>query len=120
MRIDIQGMTSLILGATTVLNAIALFYVAKVKLDEIEARLPRAKIVVDAKRQWGSDSMPARMYRLSMILIALAFSKHWSKRGLVDLKEINELPKSLACWVLVTGISSLLVLLGLYFSTVEF
>ncbi|MEQ7918815.1 hypothetical protein ABQX22_06435 [Xanthomonas sp. WHRI 1810A] len=106
------GLGLLTLSAAAIANALTLLYVAKFKLDELEARLPGTKIVADAKRNWGSDNIKARMFRLSMVFISLMFSKYWSRRGLVDLKEIKELPRPMTLWVLAPGAASVLVLLG--------
>lgn len=106
------GMGLLGLCAAAIANALALLYVAKFKLDELEARLPRTKIVVDARRNWGSDNIRARLFRLNMVYISLMFPQHWSRRGLVDLQEIEELPRPLVLWVLIPGNASFLVLLG--------
>jgi len=100
------------LCAAAIANALALLYVAKFKLDELEAKLPRTKIVVDARRNWGSDNIRARLFRLNMVYISLMFPQHWSRRGLVDLREIEELPRPLVLWVLIPGGASILVLLG--------
>jgi hypothetical protein len=106
------GLGLLGLCAVAITNALILLYVARFKLDELEVRLAGTKIVVDAKRTWGSDNIRARMFRLGMVFISLTVPTHWSRRGLVDLKEIKALPRPLALWVLIPGATSFSVLLG--------
>ncbi|HEY0290444.1 MAG TPA: hypothetical protein VGC62_26140 [Pseudomonas sp.] len=113
MTTTAYGLGLLSFSAFVIINPLIVLYVAKFKLDEIEAKLTGTKMAVDARRNWSSNNIHARMFRLSMVFISLSFPKHWSKRGLVDLREINHLPRTLTRWVLIPGILNFFVVIGL-------
>jgi hypothetical protein len=99
----------------TLIQPALLIYVANTKLAELESMMASSKMISDAKLNWQGAGLIGRLGRLSMMFSCLLLSKLWIKRGLVDAQEIANLPKSLILWVLIPGISTMLVMPMLYF-----
>jgi hypothetical protein len=80
-------------------NFALLIYVSHKKLDLIESYFKKTKIIIDTKTMWGAAGSLGKIHRSGMIFATLIFANQWSKRGLVDLTEIAELPTVLKRWI---------------------
>lgn len=88
----------------------AILYVVYRKLEEIESHLTRNTIVVNTKKTWGHAGYFGKLMRLAMIIASLMFAPYWSRRKLLDLKEIEFFPRNLKYWAYIPFASSILLM----------
>lgn len=82
-----------------ILDFFVTLYVKLYILPKVEAQLKNCKIVTDAVAFWGTSSLAGKSYRYAMVNFALTSAKSLSKKGLVDIDEINSVSLRDRRWI---------------------
>ncbi|MCS3470476.1 hypothetical protein M2401_004229 [Pseudomonas sp. JUb42] len=99
MNDGILGWLIVISTIVIILDFFATLYVKLYILPKVEAQLKNCKIVTDAVAFWGTSSLAGKSYRYAMVNFALTSAKSLSKKGLVDMDEVNSVSLSHRRWI---------------------
>ncbi|MGF6394853.1 hypothetical protein [Pseudomonas plecoglossicida] len=89
-----------ILGAAFAMLIIAIFvsmsitfYLSHRLTEEIESQLPNCKLIRDNKAIYSSLGFVGKVFRFGTISLMLVFPKAYARKGLIDLNEVEQLPR---------------------------
>jgi hypothetical protein len=99
MNDGILGWLIVVSTIVIILDFFATLYVKLYILPKVEAQLKNCKIVTDAVAFWGTSSLAGKSYRYAMVNFALTSAKSLSKKGLVDMDEVNSVSLSHRRWI---------------------
>ncbi|MDE1196424.1 hypothetical protein BWR59_23075 [Pseudomonas sp. Bc-h] len=99
-----------VVTALSLIDALLLVWVAKFKLEPLEASLIDCKLISDSKRHWGASGALSRQMRLSMVFSAIFFCGMWERNGLVRGDQVRRVPGRLKYWVYIPYLAGAVLL----------
>ncbi|SHF25006.1 hypothetical protein SAMN02745148_02176 [Modicisalibacter ilicicola DSM 19980] len=90
-----------------------LVYVAFTKLEEVEKYLKNSSEVIVQRRIWGGGVV-GRIMRLTRVGGLLMHPEFYQKHGLVDIKEVQSMPRGLRLWVVIPGFIILVLCIAMF------
>jgi len=109
----VYGLT---LTALIFLNLAITIYIAHRKIDHIESFLLNCEMIMDEKNSWAHAGLLGKVIRLTNISLILLSPKIYTKRKLLDIDEINNLPSKIKTPLIAIGLAyiiSFFALIGL-------
>nr|WP_314574900.1 hypothetical protein [uncultured Pseudomonas sp.] len=92
------------------INAFLFVWVARFKLESLEAALTDCKLVSDSKRHWNTSGALGRQMRLGMVASCFFFLRLWARHGLVDADQVRRVPRRLKCWVYIPNLAGVVLI----------
>ena len=90
-----------------------LAYVAFTKLEEVENYLKNSSEVITQRRIWGGG-LVGRIMRLTRVGGLLMHPELYQKHGLVDIKDVQRIPRGLRRWVVIPGFIILVLCIAMF------
>ncbi|MFJ3486866.1 hypothetical protein ACIPL1_26155 [Pseudomonas sp. NPDC090202] len=115
-----MGLSITILTGLSIIDALVLFWIARFKIDDYEAKFSNSKLIVDAKKNWTGAGLLGRQMRLSAVMSGIVFSSLWAREGLINSDEVKSLPLRLKYWIWIpfaTGTGTMATLITLLLIT---
>ncbi|WP_229631178.1 hypothetical protein [Pseudomonas syringae] len=75
------------------LLCIAMAFIAHRYVEAIEERLPNCSYITDIRHVWSNAGLLGKIMRGSIIATVLIMPNIHEKRGLIDIREVDNLPK---------------------------
>lgn len=89
---EILGVVFAILITATFVSMSMTFYLSHRLTEKIESQLTNCKLISDNKKIYAGLGFMGKVFRFGTISLVLVFPETYARRGLVDIREIDQLP----------------------------
>lgn len=118
------GLIGLFIGAPLTLITIWLFYMVHMYTEKAEALMPNSRFVEANIGVFSQAGLMGKAMRNGFLTLVLLTPNLTTKRGLVDVAEVENFPKGLkrmlvASWGLCFLFTAALIILGIYIEHIE-
>ena len=67
-------------------------YLAHRLTEKLESQLTNCKLISDNEKTYAGLGLIGKVFRFGTISLMLAFPKAYARKGLVDIREVNQVP----------------------------
>jgi hypothetical protein len=99
MNEGLLGGVVIVSGVISVVGFFVDVYVKYFILPDIEERLKKCRIVIDAKRCWDNSGFVGRRYRLVAVNLALTSTELLRQQDMVDINEVKSISAHQRRWI---------------------
>jgi len=89
---EILGLVFAVLITATFVCMSITFYLSHRLTEKIESQLANCRLISDNKRIYAQFGFMGKVFRFGTISLVLVFPKAYARKGLVDTREIDQLP----------------------------
>lgn len=94
LNLRAKDQIALLSAAAMLIAVIFDIFLAYRKLESMERLLDQCSLLNNYKHLWG-NGLRGRLSRLCAVYIAIALPKWNAKRGVINVKQVNEFPRNL-------------------------
>ena len=111
------GMIGVILYAIMIIIIIASLYVAHKYTHIFESYLSSCKLITDNQATYREAGLPGKIVRCGMMYIFLIIPGLGKKRGLMDIKEVQNFPRGMKCLLFIPWTAQIVIFIALIWFT---
>lgn len=89
---EILGVVFAILITAIFVSMSITLYLSHRLTEHIESMLPNCKLISENRKTYAGLGFTGKVFRFGTISLMLTFPKAYARKGLIDIREVNQLP----------------------------